>query len=919
MIPVEGEHSPAMRLGVRCFDSGTGTESEIEQGKDESRNLKRRAARSVRRNQWRRKRRTLKLFNLLRNHGLLPMGQGIQDTPIDRQELINELDKELAGKLSLHDDRVSAHLLPYKLRAMALDEQLEPFALGRIFLHLSQRRGFLSNKKAPSKEGEDEKGLKKDISDLSKEIKEKGFRTLGEYFASLDPEEKRIRQRWTGRDMFRDELKAICDSQDKYYHDLLNKKVVVDSWKDNPNAWKNNISKMKRKKLLSNEHVHTQEMTLREALEHALFFQRPLKSQKHLIGKCQLERGKRRAQLASLEAQQFRYWQKILDLQYRNMGGFMVPLSPEQQNLLAEELENNAKLTYAQMRTILGFKQPRQSKEEKEEYKMAGIKYKPPLAFNFEVDEDDSDKGLKGNTTSSRIAAIIPDRWNVMPDKEKELLVSEILQFEHEDALARRLEKVFQFDSNTASQLAAVQLERDYASLSQQAIRKILPLMIEKRIPFATARKEIYGEQFDEDHKEPLDFLPPLLKSKEDPRNPVVTRALTELRKVVNALIRKYGKPETIRVELARDMKKGRQVREEITKVQNENEKERKLAHDFLKESRFETSETNILKYRLWIECNRICPYSGRPISARQLFGESPVFQIEHIRPFSKTLDDSYANKTLCYYEHNQIKGNRIPSQAFTDPQTWHEIITRVKQFQGKFDEEKLERFQEKTIPDDQMPARLLVDTGHISKSATEYLGLLFGKEQKSKIQVLSGGVTSWLRQLWGLNGKGIYGKNVIPELPENTEKPWKKRPRKSRTDHRHHAVDAFVIALCEPRYVQLLAMAAEKASNEVYAEAPPDDSLETLGQKIYERGLNDKFVKYYFQDRPFDWRQVRTIVENINVSFRANRKVSGGFHKETNYSKPQIVMEDERRHIRKLLGSMTLEEIDRIVDDAVR
>jgi CRISPR-associated endonuclease Csn1 len=269
IIPVDDNNGPAMRLGVRCFDSGTGTESEIEQGKDESRNLKRRAARSVRRNQWRRKRRTLKLFNLLRNHGLLPMSKGIYDTPIDRQELINCLDKELADKLSLNNDRVSAHLLPYKLRAMALDEKLEPFALGRALLHLSQRRGFLSNKKTPAKDGEDEKGLKKDISDLRVEFTDRGFRTLGEYFASLDPEEKRIRQRWTGRDMFRDEFKAICDSQDKHYHDLLNKKVVVDSWKDNPNTWKHNISK----KILSNDHFRAKAITLREAMEHALFFQ----------------------------------------------------------------------------------------------------------------------------------------------------------------------------------------------------------------------------------------------------------------------------------------------------------------------------------------------------------------------------------------------------------------------------------------------------------------------------------------------------------------------------------------------------------------------------------------------------------------------------------------------------------------------
>jgi len=237
-------------LGVRCFDAGVDSVSDWQSGttnkdgtpKAGSLNRKRRAARSVRRNQWRRKRRTLKLFNLLRNHGLLPMGKGIHDTPLDRQELINDLDKELAARISLNTDRVAAHLLPYKLRAMALNEKLEPFALGRAFLHLSQRRGFLSNKKT---EGKDDDGgtVKPAISDLHKEMDDRGFRTLGEFFASLDPEEKRVRQRWTGRQMFIDEFNSICDSQEEHYSDLLKKTVIVDSWKDDPSSWKHDIKK----------------------------------------------------------------------------------------------------------------------------------------------------------------------------------------------------------------------------------------------------------------------------------------------------------------------------------------------------------------------------------------------------------------------------------------------------------------------------------------------------------------------------------------------------------------------------------------------------------------------------------------------------------------------------------------------------
>ncbi|MGL4594323.1 MAG: type II CRISPR RNA-guided endonuclease Cas9, partial [Thermoguttaceae bacterium] len=262
-IIIDIKNGTIVKMGVRCFDSGTGSESEIEQGKDESRNIARRAARLTRRNLRRRKRRVLKTFNILRNHGLLPMGHGIEDTPEQRQELINELDKQLSEKFLPKGDCIAAHLLPYKLRAAALDEKLPPFAFGRIMLHLAQRRGFLSNKKTQGNNDEEQGTVKPAINELDKAMKDGNFRTLGEYFASFDPEQKRIRQHWTGRKMFTDEFEKMWKAQSR-----LNPKLKL-----------------------------TDE--LKKRIYHALFFQRPLKSQAHLIGKCQLEKNQRRAPKAS--------------------------------------------------------------------------------------------------------------------------------------------------------------------------------------------------------------------------------------------------------------------------------------------------------------------------------------------------------------------------------------------------------------------------------------------------------------------------------------------------------------------------------------------------------------------------------------------------------------------------------------------
>jgi CRISPR-associated endonuclease Csn1 len=858
--PVAVEH-----CGVRCFDSGTGVKSEIEQGKDEPRNFKRRSARQIRRNQWRRKRRTLKLFNILRNHNLLPIGNGIGDFPQQRQEIINHLDKQLAENFSLLDNRIDAHLLPYKLRAFALDRELPPFAFGRVLLHLSQRRGFLSNKKTAPK-NEDEGQIKKEISQLQNEINEKGFRTLGEYFASLDPEEKRIRQRWTGRSMFIREFNEIWKAQA---------------------ALNSNLTDELRKKIYG-----------------VLFFQRPLKSKKGSIGKCELEPQHRRAPAASAEAQKFRYWQKILDLKVQKPDGFLRDLSREEQDKLADALELSEKQTFSAIRKLLGLT-------------------KPKGAYRFNL-ETDGVKEIRGNSTSTRIGEILKERWfsvdnetideteksknvaSALPKTEKDALISEILQFEHEDALTRRLEKRFKFDTNTASQLAAIRLEDGYVKHSKTAINKLLDVMIDRRICYATAKKEIYGK--DDANEATFEFLPQILKSlnkknlnnadipffKDDLRNPIVLRTLTEVRKVVNAVIRKYGKPKMIRVELARDMKKSRSERDMDNKKNHANEAKREAARSqIIKETgNIEPKPIEIKKIILAEECNWECPYTGKQITVVNLLGAEPQFDIDHILPFSRSLDDSYTNKTLCeIHENRHVKKNQTPFEAYGgDPQRWHEILTRVSNFRGTHASIKLQRFKMETIPDN-FPSRMLNDTRYISRLAGDYLGLLYGgkvdADGKLRIQTSSGGMTAYLRGEWKLNAILADGGD-----------------RKNRTDHRHHAIDAVVIALNNMGTVKKLSEAAERAS---------DMHLHRLFVKGGIELPMENFVA-----------QVRAAISNINISFRANRRVSGGFHDDTNYSPPikgfnKIGKQVEYRHIRKPLQNMSKDEIENIVDPSIK
>ena len=627
------------------------------------------------------------------------------------------------------------------------------------------------------------------------------------------------------------------------------------------------------------------------SIRHAIFFQRPLKSQKGLIGRCELEPHHRRAAMATLLAQRFRYLQKLNDLEIIAPDGEIRTLTEDQQRQLCTRLEASGDLTFPQLRKLLNLKTPKKAKGEATD-RTAGKADEPGHEFNL---ERGGEKKIPGNRTAERFLGVLGDAWRDMPQQGCDRLVQEVLQAEHPEELAMRLEKAWGFDPETAARLSAIELEQGYCALSRRAMRKLLP-GLEAGRRLNEVRKEIYGEQLLRGNKE-CDRLPAVGKVASSLRNPVVSRALSELRKVVNAIVRQYGKPAKIRIELARDMKKGRKDREDLWKDMRKNEDLREVAK---KKARTilegmglgEPRPGDVLKILLADECNWECPYTGKsiPISGLTLLGHSPQFDIEHIIPFSRSLDDSFANKTLCYHEENRnVKKNQTPREAYPNPQRWGEIVSRVRRFRGGAAKAKLRRFQLEEIPEE-FAQQQLNDTRYMSRLAADYVALLFGgridPERTQRIQVGRGGMTKYLRDEWNLNSILFDGGT------------------KERTDHRHHAVDAVAIALTDPATVSVLSRAAERARE--------------IGRRLFAPidppwGNATQFLA-----------EVRAAIEAINVSYRVDRRISGALHEESLYSKPHpAVAESGRkvayRHIRKPLKNMSAKEIDNIVDDRVR
>jgi CRISPR-associated endonuclease Csn1 len=228
----------------------------------------------------------------------------------------------------------------------------------------------------------------------------------------------------------------------------------------------------------------------------------------------------------------------------------------------------------------------------------------------------------------------------------------------------------------------------------------VLPLL-EKGKTYSEALVDAYGVTSDEGSRtlpdQPLDILPPLSKVT-TVRNPIVQRALSETRKVVNAILRRYGKPDKIRIELARDLKKNAKQREAVIKRMRTNETANQKAKERLarEEGLQKFSRTDILKVLLFEECGGHCPYTNEPINWNDLFGDHPRFDIEHIIPFSRCFDDSFMNKPLCLASENRnVKGKKTPWEAYgSNPERFEEIIERVSRFKGDGKDSKLWRFQ---------------------------------------------------------------------------------------------------------------------------------------------------------------------------------------------------------------------------------
>jgi CRISPR-associated endonuclease Csn1 len=751
-----------VRMGSRIFSDGRDPKTLASRAAD------RRLARQARRRRDRVLKRRHKLMQALVQFGLMPA-----DAASRRQQ--QELD-------------------PYALRARGLDQPLTPYELGRALYHLARKRGFRSSRKdARNEESAKESGkVHAAISALREKVEAANCRTVGEYLGRQHAERAPVRARrnsdgqyvlYLQRAMVAEEFDALWTAQQPNHPQLLT---------DNA----------------------------RDTLRDIMLYQRRLRPVEP--GRCQFEPEEYRARLCAPLQQRFRILQELNHLRVRDGVGDRALSLDERNRMLQLLLAEPGLATFSKLA------------------KAAGLRN----ASEFNYGRDEKRKGLKGDVATARFAApdALGETWHTLTENQQYALaalveqadqteqlvaslqalpadstqVAEIMKGQHDEARVIHALRSLPFTINEkqALALAAINLPDDYGSLSLKALSRIVPELEREVINYDEAVRRAgyqhHSQFYTGEFFMQLPYYGQLLAGYTSPMptaadkderkygkipNPTVHIGLNQVRQLVNALIKRYGHPHQIVIELTREFGASGERRREITKQQAEAQDRNDRYNTELEKLGIRVNRENRMKLQLWEELgrddamDRYCIYSGKRLGKALLFSDE--VEIDHILPFSRSLHDGIGNKILCTRQSNRDKGNHTPFEAWGHTNHWVEVIERAERLpehkRKLFREDALETF----LGDTDFLARHLNDTAYLGRATKQYLT---GICPPNFIWVSTGRLTGLIRGKFGLS-KLLSDDGI-----------------KNREDHRHHALDAAVIGLCSRSLIKRMSDAARQA-----------------------------------------------------------------------------------------------------------
>ncbi len=655
---------------------------------------------------------------------------------------------------------------PWHLRAEGLERRLGPAELAVALGHIARHRGFRSNSKrerganAPKETSEMLTAIAATSEQLSR------YATVGQMFAR----DERFRERKHNREG--DYTRSVQRTDLEREADAL---FAAQRRLGNPAATE----------------------TLQARFADIAFSQRPLQDSEHLLRPCPFEPGRKRTARRSYAFELFRLLSRLANLRLTS-GGREWKLSVEQIGQIAADFGRTKKLTYRSIRKTLDLAP---------QTRFAGI------GADAEAQDAVARSGNAAEGTATLRDVVGPSAWAALLHAPETLdRIYEVLNFrDSPDSIRDGLAEAGVKEPVLATIMSGVSEGRFAAfsgagHISAKAARRIIPHL---------ARGLVYSEACAEagyDHTARAQLgIGDIMSGEghrrlaaaldEQVRNPVARKAVSEMLKQVRAIIREFGLPDRIHVELARDVGKSAEERQKITNGIERRNVERDRARRRFAEllGREPSGSEEMLRFELWEEQNGRCLYTDEAISPGALVATDNSVQVDHILPWSRFGDDSFMNKTLCFASANQAKRGRTPFEWFSAERTeqeWASFSSRVENCRQMKGYKKRGHYLRRnaTEVEEAFRSRNLNDTRYACRLLLEILAGLFPDDGQRHVFARPGGLTARLRRAWGVEAlkKGPDGKRL--------------------EDDRHHALDAIVLAATSESMLQALTRASQES-----------------------------------------------------------------------------------------------------------
>ena len=939
-LDAQGDPAEILGMGSRVVPLNNATDAaDFSIGKAFTANQERTARRTMRRGFARYQLRRYRLRRELAKVGMLPDAALIQLPLLELWEL--------------------------RERAATAGRRLTLPELGRVLCHINQKRGYRHVKSDAAAIVGDEGEKKKDSNSAylagiraNDEKLQDEHKTVGQYFAEQLRQNQsesptggisyRIKDQIFSRQRYIDEYDQIMAAQRVHYPDILTDEFI------------------------------------RMLRDEVIFMQRPLKSCKHLVSLCEFEKqekvmrvqqddGKGGRQLVERKVkfgpkvapkssplfQLCRIYEAVNNIRLTRPDGSPRDITPEERVKIVAHLQSSASLSFAALKKLL--------------------KEKALIA-----DQLTSKSGLKGNTTRVALAAALQPypQYHRLLDMELETRMMTVqltdeetgevterevavvtdsyvrqplyrlwhilYSIEERDAMRRALitqlgMKEEDLDGGLLDQLYRLDFVKPgYGNKSAKFICKLLP-QLQQGLGYSEACAAVGYRHSNSPTSEEitertlLEKIP--LLQRNELRQPLVEKILNQMINLVNALKDEYGIDE-VRVELARELKMSREERERMAEGNRRREKENKAIAEKIRECGLFPTKSRIRKYMLWEEAGEQCLYCGQILTLSQCLNGDDM-EVEHIIPKSVLYDDSYGNKTCACRRCNKEKGNRTALEYIRVKGWEAEYMERINSLLDKkaisYSKHQRLRWLKEDIPSDFLERQLRL-TQYISRQAMAIL-----QQGIRRVSASEGGVTARLRSLWGyddilhtlnLDRYDSMGETErVSREGETTEKlrikDWSKRK-----DHRHHAIDALVVASTRQGYIQRLNRVSSESEREAMSgeiemrKATKTDKLSLLERWLTQRphlsvrAVSDKVAEILISYRPGK----RVVTRGRNIYLRHGKKCvqsgllvpRGPLSKETVYG--QITVNGEPQIVCKYdLHSLKAKDVDYVVDLALR